>query len=131
MKYRRWLESNPADSHEDFKLERSEDRTFREAQEVLYEHKPQILFLCETKMTKQQMRKKSNELHFPNCFTVSRAGMGGGLGMLWSSEVTVEIKSYSLHQVDAVVHSENGSYWRCTGIFGHPESAQNSTYGSY
>lgn len=124
MKYRRWLESNPADSHEDFKLERSEDRTFREAQEVLYEHKPQILFLCETKMTKQQMRKKSNELHFPNCFTVSRAGMGGGLAMLWSSEVTAEIKSYSLHQVDAVVHSENGSYWRCTGIYGHPESAQ-------
>lgn len=44
--------------------------------------------------------------------------------MIWSSEVTVEIKSYSLHHIDVVVHSENGSYWRCTGVYGHPESAQ-------
>lgn len=56
----------------------------------------------------------SNELRFPNCFAVSRERMRGGLAMLWSSEVTIEIKSYSCHHVDVdvVVHSEKGSYWR-------------------
>lgn len=67
----------------------------------------------------------SNELHLPNCFAVSRERMRGGLAMLWSSEVTIEIKSYSCHHVDVdvVVHSEKGSYWRCTGIYGHLELA--------
>lgn len=100
------------------------DRTFREAQEVVHEHKPQIVFFCETKMTREQMRKRSYELHFANCFAVSREGMGGGLAMLWNSEITVEIKSFSCHHIDAVVYSEKGSYWRCTGIYGHPEAAQ-------
>ncbi|KAK9178687.1 hypothetical protein WN943_027880 [Citrus x changshan-huyou] len=33
-------------------------------------------------------------------------------------------ESYSFHHVDAVVHSENGSLWRCMGIYGHPEAVQ-------
>lgn len=36
----------------------------------------------------------------------------------------MEIKSYSNHHVDAVIHSENGSYWRCTSVYGHSESDQ-------
>ncbi|KAH9769616.1 reverse transcriptase domain-containing protein [Citrus sinensis] len=100
------------------------DRTFREAQEVVHEHKPQIVFFCKTKMTREQMRKRSYELYFANCFAVSREGLGGGLAMLWNSEITVEIKSFSCHHIDAVVYSEKGSYWRCTGIYGHPEAAQ-------
>ena len=59
------------------------NRTFREAQEVIREHKPQILFLCETKMTVQQMKKKSEQFCFPSCFAVGREGMSGGLAMLW------------------------------------------------
>lgn len=67
----------------------------------------------------------SNELRFPNCFAVSREGMRGGLAMLWSFEVKIKIKikSYSCHHVDVVVLSEKGSYWRCTGIYGHLELA--------
>lgn len=44
--------------------------------------------------------------------------------MLRREEVTVDIKSFSKHHVDAVVHSENGSYWRCTRVYGHLESDQ-------
>ncbi|KAH9735301.1 polyubiquitin 3 [Citrus sinensis] len=60
------------------------------------------------------------------CSQVSSSGegMSGGLAMLWSSDVTVDIKSYSFHHVNAVVHNENGSLWRCTGIYGHPEAVQ-------
>ncbi|KAH9735375.1 reverse transcriptase domain-containing protein [Citrus sinensis] len=39
---------------------------------------------------------------------------GGSLAMLWNSEITVEIKSFNCHHIDAVVYSEKGSYWRCT-----------------
>lgn len=36
----------------------------------------------------------------------------------------MEIKSFSKHHVDVMVYSENRSYWRCTGVYGHPESEQ-------
>lgn len=61
-------------------------------------------------MTVRQMQEKAYKLHFQNCFAVSREGLGGGLAMMWNSEIVVDIKSYSKHHVDAVVHSENGSY---------------------
>ena len=70
------------------------------------------------------MQEKAKRLHFQNCFAISREGLGGGLALLWREEVTVDIKSFSKHHVDVVVHSENGSYWRCTGVYGHPESDQ-------
>lgn len=36
----------------------------------------------------------------------------------------VEVKSYSKHHIDIVVHTENGSYWRFIRIYGHPETRQ-------
>lgn len=51
-------------------------------------------------------------------------GRSGGLALLWKYDVVVDIKSYSQHHIDAVVHSGNGSLWRCTRIYGHPKTDQ-------
>lgn len=59
-------------------------------------------------MTMSQMRKNCEQLCFTSCFVVGREGIRGGLAMLWSSEVMVKVKSYSLHHIDVVVHSEKG-----------------------
>ena len=100
------------------------ERAFRETQRILRMHGPQMMFLCETKLESKQMVERGKKLHFDNCFTVDRWGLGGGLALLWKGEIDVDIKSYSKHHIDAVVHSENGCYWRCTGIYGHPEADQ-------
>ncbi|KAH9717651.1 reverse transcriptase domain-containing protein [Citrus sinensis] len=71
-----------------------------------------------------QAREVCNRMNFENCFAVNRNGLGGGLALCWSSEVHVNISSFSNHHIDAVVQSENGKYWRCTGIYGHPETQQ-------
>ena len=73
-------------------------------------------------MTSKQMQEKASKMKFQNYFSVSREGLGGGLAMLWNPRTTVEIKSFSKHHMDAVVCNENGNYWRCTGVYGHPES---------
>ncbi|KAL9420507.1 hypothetical protein AB3S75_038141 [Citrus x aurantiifolia] len=99
-------------------------RTFREAQKLLQELRPQILFLSETKMMAKQMEVKRRLLKFENCFVVDRCGLGGGLALLWTSDVSLEVKSYSKHHIDSVIHNGNGSSWRCTGVYGHPESEQ-------
>ncbi|KAH9651249.1 reverse transcriptase domain-containing protein [Citrus sinensis] len=75
-------------------------------------------------MTARQMQGKASKLQFQNCFAVDREGLGGGLAMCWTEDINVEIKSFSKHHVDAVVHSEEGRFWRCTGIYGHPETDQ-------
>lgn len=58
------------------------DRTFREAQHLLKEHKPKICFLSETKMTVKQMREKASRLKFQNCFAVSIEGNGRWFGLV-------------------------------------------------
>lgn len=55
---------------------------------------------------------------------VSRKELRGGLAILWNPEVTVEIKSFSKHHMDAVVHNDNGRYWRCIRVYDHPEFFQ-------
>ena len=88
---------------------------------ILQTHRPQIVFLCETKMLPMQMNNVRVELNFENCFTVSRNGLGWGLVMLWSSDIDINIVSYSQHHIDAEIYNERGSNWRCTGVYGHPE----------
>lgn len=43
------------------------------------------------------MQRKGKELKFDNCFAVDKSGFGGGLTLLWNSEVVVEVKSFSKH----------------------------------
>lgn len=56
-------------------------------------HRPQIMFLCETKMRSWQMQDKGKKLNFENCFAISSKDRCGGLALLWKSEVVVDIKS--------------------------------------
>ncbi|KAH9669567.1 hypothetical protein KPL70_021837 [Citrus sinensis] len=43
---------------------------------------------------------------------------------MWDSDLRVDVKSWSGHHIDAAVCVENGSYWRCTGIYAHPKMSQ-------
>ncbi|KAH9684606.1 putative reverse transcriptase/RNA-dependent DNA polymerase [Citrus sinensis] len=70
------------------------------------------------------MSNMGKSLGFDNCLSVGRNGMGGGLALLWNHESNISIVSYSNHHIDAVVNEVNGKKWRCTGIYGHPESMQ-------
>ncbi|KAL9431945.1 hypothetical protein AB3S75_027034 [Citrus x aurantiifolia] len=99
-------------------------RTFLTLKDILREHKPQILFVCETKMKLVQMKNMGKTLGFENCLKVGRIGMGDGLALLWNDEIDVNMVSYSNHQIDAVIYGVKGNTWRCTGIYDHLESRQ-------
>ncbi|XVF71960.1 hypothetical protein PTKIN_Ptkin12aG0082200 [Pterospermum kingtungense] len=57
------------------------------------------------------------------CLAVSSIGRSGGLAMLWNSETQCTIKSYSQNHIDAEV-KENGTVWRLTLFYGHPETSR-------
>lgn len=83
---------------------------FREAKIILQLYRPQIMFLCETKLTAKQIQNKCKELDYENCLEVRRNRLGGGLAILWNTKVMMEVKSYSKHHIDTVIHTENGCY---------------------
>lgn len=61
---------------------------------------------------------------FYNCFNVNRNGMRGGLAMLQSSDMEVNIVSYNNHHIDIIVHETKMMKCRCTWVYGHPEGSQ-------
>ena len=58
-----------------------------------------------------------------NGLIVPSVGRSGGLAMLWSRDIKVEVKGYSGNYIDAVVTElESGFKWRITGFYGNPET---------
>lgn len=99
-------------------------QTFLALEKILHQHRPHLLFLCETKLTHVQMSIVSRKLRLENCFAVNRNGKGGRLAMLWDNNVNVDVTSFSSHHIDAKVQDDKGSWMRCTGIYGHLEAGQ-------
>lgn len=81
---------------------------------------PTILFVMETKISAKRVEKLKSTFGFSGVFAVDSDGLSGGVGLFWSSAVTIDIKSYNLHHIDAVIQCKDGSVppWRFTGIYG-------------
>ena len=91
--------------------------------ELVQQWDPMVVFLTETKKKNAGMTKVRMKIGFENGFYVKKEGKGGGLAMLWRREVNLEIKSYSMHHIDAVITREGAGFqWRITGFYGHPET---------
>ena len=64
---------------------------------------PYLVFLVETKVKQNRMEKIKFSLGFSNGLIVPSRGRNGGLALLWSTLVNLEIKSYSQHHIDPIV----------------------------
>lgn len=100
------------------------DWTFEALQKFLHLYKRQLVFLYETKLSVMQMNNVGKKLKLESCFAVSSNGKSGGLAMLWSQDINVDIASFSDHHIDVEVEVENGKHMRCTWVYGHPEASQ-------
>ncbi|XP_019166531.1 PREDICTED: uncharacterized protein LOC109162266 [Ipomoea nil] len=92
---------------------------------LVYQKRPNILFLCETWSDTRRLERVRVKLKYDNCFVVDSSGRGGGLALLWSAGVDVEVRGYSNHYIDTIVTSGgDDSRWRFTGFYGSPERGQ-------
>ncbi|KAM1243010.1 hypothetical protein TB2_034079 [Malus domestica] len=73
------------------------------------------------------MEFKIRSLGFNQSFVVPSNGRSGELSLLWSNEVELEVKSYSPNHIDSVC-KEMGTaqWWRLTGFYGHPATANRN-----
>ena len=82
---------------------------------------PRVVFLMETRLEARNIEWLRIKLGMIGALAVDRVGFGGGLAMLWSSDITVSVRSYSPRHIDVEIISENGVHWRFTGFYGNPE----------
>ena len=88
-------------------------RSVRVLCELMQRSKPNIVFLSETKMKKYQMEKVKFKIGLMNGLIVPSIGRSGGLTMLWSRDIIIEVQSYSRNFVNAVVTDlDSGFKWR-------------------
>ena len=64
-------------------------RAFQALRKILQWHGAQLVFLCETKVSTMLMNVIANKLSFENCRAVNCNGRGGGIAMLWKSDIRV------------------------------------------
>ena len=68
------------------------DDTRRALKDLIVQNRPQIVFLCETKISrKEEFQCLQRSLGFPHAEMVLSDGRSGGLGMFWTAEVGEEI----------------------------------------
>ncbi|KAL6181024.1 hypothetical protein ACLB2K_047682 [Fragaria x ananassa] len=100
------------------------DSTVRALKDVISQTRPQIVFLCETKINNSKAFEDLRlSLGFAHGKGVLSAGLSGGLGMFWNGDVKVIIGSSSLHHIDAEIDGDPGNpRWRLTGFYGWPRT---------
>jgi hypothetical protein len=98
------------------------DPTVRELRGFVKQMDPALLFVMETKIEGKRVENLKSTLGFAGGFAVDSVGLSGGIGIFWSSAVTVEVKSFNKYHIDAIVQLKDNSIpkWRFTGIYGDP-----------
>ena len=86
--------------------------------------KTPLIFLCETKSSKEHMEKLKSHLHFQYVFTVSSSGRSGGLCVMWKKETQISLPSYSSNHIDLEVGEIGDAiHWRLTFFYCFPIEA--------
>lgn len=75
--------------------------TVKELKELIYNFKPHLVFLSETKAKKNRMQNIKRRLNFDDMFVVDCIGRSGGLCLFWKSSVNVDI----LYSNNNVIHT--------------------------
>ena len=81
--------------------------TVRELRSVVKQEGPGLLFLMETKIAAKRVESLQNLLGFAGCFAVDSDGLSGGIGLFWTSEVQVDLQSFSSGHIDVMVQNNN------------------------
>ncbi|CAM8886400.1 unnamed protein product [Rhodiola kirilowii] len=98
--------------------------TVRNLANLVRVNNPQWIGLVETKASRRRLEQVQRELGFQNGLGVESRGRAGGLAFWWTGEVTITIKSYSDHHIDALV--EGDEPFRVTLFYGHPMTSRRA-----
>ena len=74
-------------------------------------------------MKKVVLEREGRKTQFCNLFVVPCHNLGGGLALLWPSNMSVDVQSYFDDHIDVIFDHGVDDAWRFTGFYGDPETA--------
>ncbi|XP_040374577.1 uncharacterized protein LOC121052776 [Rosa chinensis] len=99
------------------------DATVRALKDLITQNRPQIVFLCETKISRrEEFERLQHALGFAHAEAVLSEGQAGGLGFFWSDEVQLRMRTTLAHHTDAEVVGVLS--WWLTGFYGYARTAE-------
>ncbi|KAG4109656.1 hypothetical protein ERO13_1Z049485v2 [Gossypium hirsutum] len=100
--------------------------TVQEFKQLLVANVPDMVFLCETKIQSNSLKRIRTVCRMDGCLAVSSEGKSGGLALLWREGVNVEVQSYSKFHIESVVSIDDGERLRFTGFYGQTNPSLRS-----
>ncbi|XP_024171787.1 uncharacterized protein LOC112177760 [Rosa chinensis] len=102
------------------------DSTVRALKDLISQNRPQIIFLCETKISNLgDFTALKHALGFSYAKEVLSDGQAGGLGVFWNDEVRVQMGTVSEHHIDMVIFGGPGDpRWRLTCFYGYARTSE-------
>ena len=82
-----------------------------------------VIFLCETKATKDHMKKLACSIGFLEYVIVGAQGQASGICLLWSNDLDVSVVEFDSRIVAISVHDESCT-WTLIGFYGPPYYAK-------
>jgi len=98
--------------------------TVRSLHKLVRDQAPTICFLMETSLDKEGFANHGRELPFLNKFIVKKPYFGGGLALLWKSEVQLDVINFTENHILVKVVKDDGFTWFLTGFYGWPEASE-------
>ncbi|TXG57114.1 hypothetical protein EZV62_018427 [Acer yangbiense] len=89
-------------------------RAFQVLLRLKQKHNPDLLFLVETKTDHVHMENVRVKLGFVSTLVVDSIERNGGLCLFWSSQVDINLFSFSQYHIDIQVSSHRDLLWRFT-----------------
>ncbi|XP_060969998.1 uncharacterized protein LOC133037169 [Cannabis sativa] len=100
---------------------------FRHLRLLVQQQSPHVLFLMETKLGANSITRLRQSLHYPNGLESPRVGLSGGLMLLWSEDVDVNLLNFGPTFFDCYMVFKGCPSFHFTGFYGAPDVANRST----
>lgn len=84
----------------------------------IFNYKPDILFLSETKSSDQKVQSLLSSLNYPNLWSFNNRGRAGWIALLWKDGFQLELMHYTSSMVNVIIHSgPANSEWVLTCLY--------------
>lgn len=78
-------------------------RTVRNLNRLVRDKKPSIVFLLEMKILKDGVDQVKRRIGFSNCLSINPTGRSGGLAIMWSDDITLDVVNYSSFHIHTYI----------------------------
>ena len=83
--------------------------------------KANLVFLCETRIKAEKVRRLRGRLGLRGFAGCDSNGLSGGLALFWSDQIFVDVQEVNERYIDAYVRvSDSDPLWHLTCVYGEP-----------